>query len=195
MLRDRFSLLLQRTLRTPGFQAPLFTDATSSTASSATARVAAVTAAAAAKAALAHLSTALSQSHSQSAAAPAAAPVTLTSLDSLISRRSGAARSAPAQTVLGLLTRLLDRALVLEDLNSAQHPLTLDLTGMVDLTDGIVTDHCVVMAQGVLKDEVFVVSELAFPPPEAVRGARRCVSPSFVYGLTFSLSFACLFVA
>ncbi len=147
MIRDRFTLLLQRTLRDARFQTPTSTH----TGSHAVRRAAELQRIAASESK--HRA---SGGEAAEAATPPPDPIVITALESLM-QRSG------SKTIFGLLSQPIDGQVFIEDLQTS---IAVDLTECHDVTDGLITDHCFVLAQGVFRNDVFYVKTIGFPPHE-----------------------------
>jgi DNA polymerase epsilon subunit 2 len=80
----------------------------------------------------------------------------ITKIDALIGR-SG------KKYVFGMLTQIEDGVWYLED---ADNHIQVDISKSIS-TSGLFTDHCFVLAEGELVDDVFVITTLAMPPPES----------------------------
>src|SRR4051812_14238262 len=111
MLRDRFSLLLQRVLRNDQFQAP----------------TTALTGSHAVRAAAEIKRKQNEKDRVESSNAAVAAPLVLTPLESLMSRTKDL-------SIFGMLTQLVDGQLFIEDLQTS---VAIDLSACEDVTDGL----------------------------------------------------------
>jgi len=106
--------------------------------------------------------------------------VELTPIESLLGARG-------TKRLLGMITSRQEGEFYLEDLNGS---IKLDLS-QAQITAGLFTENCIVLAEGEVLDQIFAVHMMGFPPPETRQQTTQVMLHMDRFGTNYTQAHLC----